>query len=286
MPSLAKQNPYYRPLQDVWRSVVALNGVLFQFTTHIRGRRRQLTEASPRGRGPMAAASLVILDLTAPLRDGWPRMFPIGGHMREGKRYVAMLDELTAREAVWTVAHGFEAFEASVVNTAALYLKRNPSRIEHPEWRSRRRGIQQRPASRRLEDYRTFVLSTGRSANGVVSRLGASLPALESAERQNYYSVDLSDWLTVAAAVRHATVHEAAVISKQRLEKLGPARVRILTRLFPGRATKTSYRLTLDRKTAEKALEMFAAYAFLVYKSVSNHDSLNADAYLGDRIDT
>ena len=286
MRTLARTNPYYGPLYDAWRQLVILNGVLFQVSTHVKQRRADLEQVLARRKAPFfAAASLVIMDLTGTQPDGWPVIFPIGGHLRKGRRYLTMLEEIAAREAAWTVAQGFETFEASTMETAALYLKRNPQQVASTTWRKRtRRGDDPKPASRRISDHRSYVRATYRSANDLVRRFGKSFAILREAEISNHRSVPLSAWLDVVAAVRHATVHNSGVLSPKQVSKLGLMKVKLLKEAFPGRLTGLGYRLKLSRKDAEEALKMLAGYAFLIYRAASLNERLDERIFLKGRI--
>ena len=283
MRTLARLNPYYGPLYDVWRQLVILNGVLFQFSTHIDGRIADLKQVMTHRKVPFyAAASMVIMDLSSVQPDGWPVNFPIGGHLRRGRGYVRMLDDIAAREAAWTVAQGFEAFESAAMNTAALYLKRNPSQLTANAWH--KRGKQAKPASARISDYRSFVRSIYRTANDVVRRLGNSSPTLRQFEDHNHRSIVLPAWLDVVAAVRHATVHNSGVLSARQIARLGSGKVKILKTAFRGRELGVGYRLTLTAKDAERALEMLAEYSFLIYKATSIEDELDVSIFRKGRI--
>jgi hypothetical protein len=286
MRALARINPYYGPLYDAWRQLVALNGVLFQFSTHVNQRKADLEVFMKRRKRPFfAAAALVIMDLTSVQPDGFPVVFPVGGQIRKGRRYLTMLDEIEAREAAWTVAQAFEAFETATMDSAALFLKRNPQQLGSKTWHKRSRNPTNRaPTSKRLSDHRSFVRTTYRSANETVKRLGDSLPDLRHAEAQNHRSLSLSDWLDALAAVRHATVHNSGILSAKQISRLGPAKVKVLRIAFPGRLMKGGYRLNLGAKDADEALKILAEYAFLIYKAASSKDGLDERVFLQGRI--
>lgn len=286
MRALARINPYYGPLYDAWRQLVALNGVLFQFSTHMNQRTADLEAFMKRRKRPFfAGAALVIMDLTSVQPDGFPVVFPVGGQIRKGRRYLTMLDEIKAREAAWTVAQAFEAFETTAMDSAALFLKRNPQQLSSKAWHKRNRNpTNQAPTSKRLSDHRSFVRTAYRSANEIVRRLGDSLADLRLAEAHNHRSLPLSAWLDALAAVRHATVHSAGILSPKQISRLGPAKVKVLRSAFPGRLTKTGYRLNLDAKDAAEALKVLAEYAFLIYKAGSLNDALDERVFLQGRI--
>jgi hypothetical protein len=277
MISAKRLNAYYGPLHNAWREFVLLNGVLFQFSTHAEQRSQEIERGLKRRskHSPyFAAASVVIRDLTVSQPDGWPLQFPIGGHLRKGRRYLRALHDIVMRESAWTVVLGFEAFEAFAKDVAAVYLKRNPTELGVSQWLKRRRRSVG-PSTRRIEDYRVFVRTAFRGADDLTKRLSASLPELKVAEHQNNRNLDLRTWLRTTAAVRHATVHTRGVVSRAQLPKLGPVGKNTLVSHFPGRMSADGYRLRLDGGAAGEAIDLLAEYAYLIFKSASRHDQLD-----------
>ena len=185
----------------------------------------------------------------------------------------------------WTVAQGFEGFETFAKDTAALFLKRNSLHLGAPAWRKRRRKAgSDDPKTKRLREFREFVDRAYGGANELLKRLSTTLPELANAESQNHRGVDLSHWLGAVAAVRHATVHNRAVLSRPQLAKCGPEQVKVLRESFPGKTTTRGYELKLDAKVAEETLKVFAEYAFLVYKAASRLERLDEEVYRQGRI--
>lgn len=281
-----KANPYYRPLFTLFRQLVVLNGVLFHLSHHLKTRTvdvEAVLKKFPNRNVLFAGAALIIMDLTEVQPDGYPVMFPVGSHTRRGRRYRTMLDDIAGREAAWTVAQGFEAFEAFCRETALLFVTRNRALLANPAW-SVRRGRPSRPASWRVADVRAFLAANFRSANDLQVRLSSSLPRLRNAEVTNHRRVDLARWLTATAAVRHATVHNGRVVSPRQEAKCGPAVFKVLQAAYPGRKTSAGYRLALDQKATENAIEMLGEYAFLIYREASHNESLDPSVFQQMRI--
>jgi hypothetical protein len=102
----------------------------------------------------------------------------------------------------------------------------------------------------------------------------------------NVRQLDFRDWSSSVSAVRHAVVHNRGVVSPAQLKRLGPARAKLLAQQFPGRHRADGYRLKLDQKSAQRAIERFAEYAFHLYKEVSRSDGLDFKALKTGRIQT
>lgn len=276
-------NPYYRSLHTALRRFVLLNGVFFQFSTHVKQRSLEIERFLKRGPKPsplMAAASLVIRDLTVSRPDGCPETFPIGGHSRQGRHYLRALHDIVARESAWIVVQGFEAFEAFAKDVVAVYLKRNPGEISAPVWVKRRHesaGVA--PKTRRVGDYRAFVGAAYGGVDDLIKRLRAAIPELAHAEYHNNRDLDLQAWLSAAAAVRHATVHGRAIVSPSQLQRLGPERSKLLRGCFPGKIVAGAYRLLLDDGSANLAIKLFAEYAFLIFKVASQREGLDYEVF-------
>jgi hypothetical protein len=283
MISASRLNAYYGPLHNAWRQFVLLNGVLFQFSTHAEQRSQEIERGLKRRskHSPyFAGASVVIRDLTVSQPDGSALLFPIGGHLRKGRRYLRALHDIFMRESAWTVVLGFEAFETFAKDVAAVYLKRNPTERGAPHWlKRRRRSAVAGPSTRRIGDYRVFVRAAFGGADDLTTRLSASLPELKHGEDQNNRNLDLRTWLRAAAAVRHATVHTRGVVSRAQLSKLGPVGKKTLVSHFPGKMSADGYRLRLDGGAAGEAIDLLAEYAFLIFKSASRHDQLDHEVF-------
>ena len=284
-----KLNPYYGVLQSGLRDFVLLNGVLFQFSTHIEQRAKDIEAWLGRKDlpAPFAASALIIADLTATESGGFPLTFPVGAHLRKGHRYLTGLHEISARESAWTVAQGYEAFELFVKRLSSLFLHRNAKQLDEPPWKARRRKAGAcGPVTKRLGDVSAFVDAAYGGANDLLKRLSASLPNLSEATRNNKLGLDLPNWIGAVSAVRHATIHNRAVVSSTQMQRCGLEQAAILKRYFPGRAMLNGHRLMLDPQRAEDCLERFAEYAFLIYKMTSLHEGLDYTVFRQDRIST
>jgi hypothetical protein len=281
----AAANPYDIPLRAGFTQWVLLNGVMFQFENHYKHRVAEIERDLKSQRRPtrwFAAASLLIEDPTFWPVDRWARPFPIGGHFKKGRRFLTALHESMAREAAWTVAQAFEAFETFLKDFSALYLKRNPTQLSTAVWTKRRRKTAPvKPRTRHLRDYREFVRSEFRGADDLAKRLRQSVSGIALGEQKdmNVYLLDFVEWFAVVTEVRHAVVHAAGVMSALQLKRLGPARTRLLRKHFAGRQTASGYRLTFDAKDARKAVETFAAYALLIYKETSLRETLDPESF-------
>lgn len=102
----------------------------------------------------------------------------------------------------------------------------------------------------------------------------------------NVQGFDFRDWWSVASEVRHAVVHSRAIVSTARLKGLGEPRTKLLRAHFPGRQLAGGYRLELTRKSAERAIQHHAEYAFHLYKELSRLDGLDPEVFKRDWIKT
>jgi hypothetical protein len=102
----------------------------------------------------------------------------------------------------------------------------------------------------------------------------------------NVQGFDFGEWWGAVSAVRHAVVHNRGVVSARQLGRLGPARTKVLSRHFPGTLFSDGYRLNLDQKSAARAIEHHAEYAFHLYKEVSRLDGFDPEVFRSGRIQT
>lgn len=288
MSAPTKANPYYGPLNTAFTRLVFVNGAFQQLAGYWNLNRTEIERNISRHRrssaGPASGAALVIRDLTEWPPDGWARHFSVGAHQRRGRRFLSALDEIVSANAAWAVSQSFEAFERFLRDSAAIYLKRQSTTASLPAWAPPNARASIRPSSRRLVGYRVFVRQVYGGADDLLKRFRKSVPALAASERRNNRAVDLQVWFRVASEVRHAVVHSSSTLTPRQLAKLGAPERSLLRDAFPGTACAEGYRLRLSRQAGGDAVDRFAEYALLIFKELSQQESLDWNVFRSVRI--
>ena len=229
-----------------------------------------------------SVSSLLIEDLTFWPSNRWAQPFPVGSHARFGGRFLREIEYIAAREAAGSVAEAYEVFERFTMDLTAVHLRRMPARAQSEPWDRKRRGTALPvPVSRRTSDFRTYVRSAYRGADDVLRRFRQSVPTFQAGEDKamNVQGFDFGEWWAAVSAVRHAVVHNRAVVSVAQLAKLGPSRAKVLRAHFSGTDRSQGYRLRLNYESGHRAIQHVVEYAFHLYKEVSRMDSLDPDVF-------
>lgn len=222
----------------------------------------------------MAYSSLVIRDLTEWPSDG--AMFRFGSFSATPAEYSSALVDIVARNAGWTVSQGYEAFETFLFDQAALYLYIHPDRADpvlRTKFDQKKKGA---VTETEVGCWKRFVRSKyrGRNSEEILKLLRSFTPDIAQVEQHHPGELDLVGWHRAVSEVRHAVVHSRFIIKQERIATWPEHRRQLLLHFFPATPDEHArgLRLSLDYKSAQKALKTFAEYAFLIFKSLSKFE--------------
>jgi len=252
-------NPFQSPLDELFTRFNILNGLLSFLEDYLNNFRKSLMENIDKGSIDQShlfsGTSLVIQDLSEWHEDRWARYYPTGKFVRQGEAYLQIVDVLMHRECAWTISQAYEAFQTFLKDITATYLW-----IHGGE-------------DKDIEHWKESVREHCWKKVDFLALLREIAPELKEVEQQNNRTIELSEWHSVAAAVRHAATHSNMLIKSNEMHKWSQVKHDLLAHFFPGTYTDGGYRLDLCRKDADSNLNLFAEYAFTVFKSLSKLDS-------------
>ncbi|MGB3717442.1 MAG: hypothetical protein WA996_23710, partial [Candidatus Promineifilaceae bacterium] len=191
-----------------------------------------------------------------------------------GEEYFQMLDAIIQLESAWTVSLGYESFKSFINDIAAAYLVKHHMMVDRNKLKRLDKFNEKRdcaPQPGEISYWRAYAdfLKTDKVFS-LLRRLDSD-DRIGKVERRNHRGINLTEWFGVVSQVRQATVHNSAVIKKAKIEEWSQHKKQdILYRIFPGTYGENGYILQLTREHANNALKMFAEYAFVIYRSLSN----------------
>lgn len=248
-----------------------LNGLLLHLETQLRWFRDSIRNGQRDLESHLAAgSSLVIRDLTEWPSHGWAVYYSSGGFATRGKEFVDLVDVLTAREAAWATAQGFEALETCLKGLlAAHYLAipsaADPVALRKEEPRLNRAGHHRGEAA----FWSVYVRRLYRSADDALAEIRRVAPQLEKAEQQNNYPRDVASWFAVVSEIRHAVVHSNLTIAMRRWAGWPMDRQQLAQDLFAGSHGPNGFELRLSVKQATEVLTGLVEYGYAAFKALS-----------------
>ena len=271
---MRRANPLRKPLRRLYGRLNYLNGMMnlldHQLTFSRKAFKHVLRKNKIAPSQLLLGTSLPVSDLTHWSADGWMRFFPSGRFRARKNEYLRMMREILYRECAWAIAQGYEAFERFLKDTAAAYLHANQAEadagaVEKFKTRTQAKHL----SSADVEFWRTFVDTEYRGRrNGELFRLlRSTCPDIAEAEKTNTRALDLPMWYQAVTIVRDAVTHSGFVVSKTQ----DPSGLLAGSRhsYFPSSLISGVRVLRITDKNAECALKLFAEYAFMIYKCLS-----------------
>jgi len=268
-------NPIQEPLIQLFHRLNSLYGLLFLLNNQLNAFQEMAIEIDKKNNNQsywFSGTSIVISDLTEYPDNRLRRYYRSGGCMFQGKQYLDMIESLIARESAWSIAQGYEAFEAFLFDTAAEYLRLNPTEAEIQQVnRFDIKCSKSILSSANIEDWKEFIRYTyrGEGNRKILKYLRKLAPQLAKVEKQNNRPIDLCEWYTIVGDVRHAATHSNFTIKSQRMCSWTNEHKTNLYNFFPGDTHDNGYTLKLKEKDVEKGLTTFVEYAFIIFKCLS-----------------
>jgi hypothetical protein len=267
-------------VRTLWDRLAAINGIQWQIETRLERHRKTLEQAARKKPSSTwrygAGANLVIRDLTEVPSDGWARYYPVAGFGVRGDAYLELVEPLISRQAAWSVAQAYEAFETYLKDHIATILNSDSRVASANGWEritkvlNKRKGL---PSSGSA--WREFIRSIKLRNDEILDYLELWSSDLANAVTKNNRSIDLRVWYSAVSEVRHAVTHSDLKIKKGQLRKLTPAVEATIRQCFDGNDEKGEYVLTPSRKQAHAAIVCFAEYGYLVFKSAGQRLGYN-----------
>jgi hypothetical protein len=248
-----------------------LNGLLFNLENQLRWFRDSVrNEHGALIPHFFTGSSLVIRDLTEWPSHGWAVYYSSGSFSTRGEELLELVDLLTAREAAWAVAQGFEAVETCLKDLLAAHYLAIPSAPDADELRKQEPKLNRAGHHRgEMEFWKIYVRRHHRSAKDVLAEVRRIAPQLIDAEQRNNYPRDVVSWFAVVSEVRNAVVHFNLTISKGCLAGWTPQLRQLASTLFSGTHGSAGFELRPTVKEASEALTGLVEYGYAVFKALS-----------------
>lgn len=271
-------------LDRLWVRLNVLNGMLFLLETQLNNFRKTLKQALAKQNFPIESlsggAALVIRDLIEWPDHGWAEHYSSGSFHTRGDEYMGLVDRFVEREAAWTIAQGYEAFESFAFDLLAAFLWAFPQLADA----SKGRKIESKLKASGLtlnqpEFWRQFVRILYGNSFSTLEIIRSHSPLVAQVEKANNRVLDLTIWHLVAAEVRHAATHSNMVILRNRTEKWTTAHFAMVEKLFGATSTSEGLEVHPNRKSAEHALKLFAEYAYGLFKGLSQVGGYSSDVF-------
>lgn len=248
-----------------------LNGLLHHLEAQLRWFRDSIQNSQQDLESHLAAgSSLVIRDLTEWPSHGWAVYYSSGRFATRGKEFLDLVDILTAREAAWATAQGFEAFETCVKDLLAAHYFAVPSAADPAALMKQELSLNRAGYHRGEAGFWTmYVRRRYKSADKTLAEIRRIAPQLEEAERRNNYPRDVASWFAVVSEVRHAVVHSNLAIATRSWAAWPPDLQKLAQALFTGTHGPNGFELRPSVKQATDALTGLVEYGYAAFKALS-----------------
>src|SRR5579862_4921802 len=275
-------NPVQVPLETFFQRLNILRGLFTILKSNMDQSQKHLGEFLAAHRampGKNAAMPLTFFGLTTSFSDltifpsdGFQRVQSIGGFAVADEIYLKVIGELVEREAAWSVAQAYEAFETFLKQTAAAYLHANPQLADS----NKKKAFSSKPENGLLNEsdlgfWRQFVACNYRGKNNkeLLKLLRKLAPDIERAESHNCRRADFIGWYRAVAEVRHAATHADFVVKHDCIFDWPAVLVEQFQKWFSVELADKHFRLKLTEANIKEAFRRFAEYAFTIFKALS-----------------
>lgn len=268
-------NPLWPSLKNLSKQLNLLNGLIGHLDTQLGSSREKITKALAEKNLDSSilysGSRLTVTDLSV-FRSGHYFFGPQEYMFKaKGEDYYQMIDALIRREAAWTVAHGYESFNTFVDEIAASYLVVHNDKVDSKNIKRLDKYNQRVPKPQPTELSYWIGYAKFLGCKDVLALLRRIDSRQEITKIENYNSrkINLVEWINAAYLVRNATIHEYAAIPVSEINKWPKKTLDMLTSCFPGIYKEKGYILQLNVKHAQDAIQLFAEYAFIIFRSLS-----------------
>lgn len=283
------KNPLLSALVKFHKRLNTSCGLLYLLESNIRNveyKIKKYIETNHSTEPVMYSGSRVpFTDLTGPTDNGWLFHYPTEeAFCVADQDYVDAINKAMCQFVGKTIAEMYEAFETFLKDITASYLKIN-SDVTNAEKQTKfdDSGKSVNLTKGSIKYWRAYVEYCNRDGannRGIFKMLRKLSPDLRIAETQNVLGVDLQNWYQAVSTVRHAVTHSNYEINDNAWDKLNDNQ-RILLRKYFSFKTKNAIRyLCITRGDCDKVAEMFAAYGFSIFKSLSIQQGYDWVSYI------
>ena len=276
-------NPLHSPLMRLFDRLSFLNGLL----THLENQsvnylpllKKAFEEQNLDPSIMRAGVALTIRDLTQPV-NSFRAYHPVGSSVSHNlNEYQHMLEIVLYRNCGWAVAQGYEAFETYLKDITAIYIQRNVAAIDPAILKKLTPGTKKLLELSNLgfsqtdfEYWKSCIAYTRWNNKDIVSQIRDEFSKiLRNVEQDNQHSIDFVEWFDIVSEVRHAVTHSNGIIKPDKQKPTWTQQT--LNLYFPGNVTSDGYELQLTVENAERNLQLFAEYGYVIFKCLSDEQN-------------
>jgi hypothetical protein len=270
------ENPLSVPLLELFEKLNIYNGLLRRLEdalTQFKRTYREFYEGQGDDRlKAISSHTLAILDLSESPDEDRITFNPTGRFTVYGSQYVLVADRLLHRDCSWTISIGYEAFETYLNDLLAYAIHIDRSLAKSDKLSKYDKKSRKSFNKEGIEYWKDFVRYAYKRDNlELLKRYQELEPDISLIEKKNLRKLDLTEWFNVVTRVRHAVTHSNMIIKPDRLRLLSTSEKRILRKNFPGKNYNGGYQLEVGVRNAICAIQIFAEYAFIIFKYLSLH---------------
>ena len=262
-----KEHIFAIPISYLYERLSALNGFVSILNNQLEAYRKETTKKFDgfdiEKSAIMAGYNLLVQDLTFDSNQQKIPFFPGGSFTRQGADYFSAGEELVTIWAGFTLAQVFEAFETFTRDQAATLFWLSPP--ESPVGNLRHIPIENSDYSA----WQGFFREKRWNIFSILDLFRKQSPNLRSLEQSDILRLNLGEWLSLLATIRHAITHSNSVVTKDKIQITQSESNRLLHNYFPGVWEGDSYTLSITIKKAKRGIEIAASYAYLIYKTLA-----------------
>jgi hypothetical protein len=268
-------HPLSKPLFSLLERLTALNGSLGLLNNQLDNYTSMFRQSfEDRGidlSNAMAGFAFLLRDVSVPSEQKYLNYLPAGTFTKKGEQYLEAANEITGKWAAWSVAQSYESFETFLRDMATCYYFTWPP--EKPLG-----NLEQIPIEyKNIEAWGKFFRLKQWNSFSLLAQLRLSAPSLTGWEKENILRVNLQDWHSLIAVVRHAIVHSNMVTPRSKFQVSAKVINSLLPQEFPGTWHGDEYSINFNRDTAKNAINLTGDYAYLVFKCLCIEKNIEWD---------
>lgn len=271
----AINNPLYPMLEELFRNLNLLRGLLFVLENRFDNYIKQIIDNKVDFSHLLVGSSLVIRKLTEFPKNGFVNYYPTGKFIAKGQKYLETLNQLIERESVWTISQGYERFESFLFDIVAMFLANNNKFAKAEE---KKKSIRDWKIKLNLnkpqvnnEEWKLILKRCYHNNIDILKNIRKWVPNFKNAIENNNRKVNLFSWYYVVAKVRDAATHSNLIIKNEILQKILQSQERktILEEYFPGKKLSIGYKIHLSKEKTELNLKIIGELALEIFYSLS-----------------
>jgi len=269
-------NPIRSPLDTLLENLNKFDSLLITLESRLTGYNESVEENLKRNNIDISklifASTLIVRNLDEWPSDGGVVHHPIPCLFKiTGEEYLKTSEMIIRRESGFAVAQGYEAFETFMKNVTAAFLEFNTPFVDSNKINKFNKYLKKkRQYPKDIEYWNGFVRRCYSKNSEILALIHKIAPAIGAIEQRNSRGIDLVEWFKLATEVRDAVTHSNYLIKNAKLNGWTTELRQLFLYLFPGTNATKGYELEISRQMAELNLTLFAEYADLIFRYLSN----------------